>query len=627
MGLQAIEAVPEAAPKDGNPVFLVDQDAGEMITAHLGAPQAGSLQSQFASIAFCSIHRLAGPKTVVGSRGTSGVVARASTAVAACILWLAVGAVGDKARAGESGTHVQAFVAPTEKRREFAEPNGVGGESLLVAQVVETTLVEQMQSLGRDSERMDVLPGRLIPAQWSDAAQGNAAKLAQSARAGEQKQERDRAETSACALTSSLREEFDAVRSAAEAARIEQTQALDQERDRADALARELASAQAELPVARTARSKAEQGADSENKPKRELEPKRDKADTLAREVSSLRAELDAARAAGSESAQTADAEREQKQAREQELKREREGAEVLARELSSLRAELVTSRAAGVEAVRTAEAAKIEQKLAFGKERDKAETLARELASARKEAEERSARLAAAHAEVLQVTETSRAIAAEQKLALASERERAGALAQELASVSNQLEAANRQLAALTASRVLEPAVDSPLERVAQIHFKMTEGKSPSPEQTSVAAAASTTGRSAASELPRPRARSATLEAAPELEPQVPMVSEGSVSAGTAFGSPLAEQRLLARANALLRLADISGARPFLEHALERGSARAAFMLAETYDARVLQSWRARGIPGNPAKARELYERAQAGGIEDARERIEALK
>ena len=59
----------------------------------------------------------------------------------------------------------------------------------------------------------------------------------------------------------------------------------------------------------------------------------------------------------------------------------------------------------------------------------------------------------------------------------------------------------------------------------------------------------------------------------------------------------------------------------------LERGSARAAFMLAETYDARVLQSWRARGIAGDPTKARELYERAQAGGIEDAKERIKALK
>jgi hypothetical protein len=673
MGLQVIEAVPEAAPKDGNPVFPVDQGTGEMITAHWGARQGVSLQRQFASIAFCSIHRLAGSKTVEGSRGTSRFVARVSATVAACILWLVIGAVGDKGRAGESGTHAQAFVTPTEKGRQFTEPNAMRGGSSLVAQVVETMVVEQSQSLGRGRDGTDLIAGRLFPTQWSDAAQGKAAQPAQTARAGEQKQERDRAETSACAIAPSLGGELDAARSAAEAAGIEQRQALDQERDRADALARELdtaridnylesvqaaeaetkqrqalaqerdradalarelSSAKAELDVARTARSKAEQAADSEDKQKRALEPKRDKSDSLARELGSLRAELDAARAAGSEAAQAADAERKRKQAREeelkQELKKEREGAEALARELSSLRVELGTSRAAGVEAGRTAEAAKIEQKLAFGKEHDKAETLARELASARKEAEERSARLAAAHAEVLQVTETSRATAAEQKLAFASERERAGALAQELASVRNQLEGANRQLASLTASRALissEPAVDSPLERVAQIHFKMTEGKSRSPQQTFVAAVASTIGRSSASESPRPPVRSTTLEAAPESNPQVPMASEGSASASTAFGSPLAEQRLLARANALLRQADISSARPFLEHALERGSARAAFMLAETYDARVLQSWRARGISGNPAKARELYERAQAGGIEDAKERIEALK
>jgi hypothetical protein len=34
-----------------------------------------------------------------------------------------------------------------------------------------------------------------------------------------------------------------------------------------------------------------------------------------------------------------------------------------------------------------------------------------------------------------------------------------------------------------------------------------------------------------------------------------------------------------------------------------------------------------ARGISSDPMKARDLYEWAQAGGIEDARERIEALK
>jgi hypothetical protein len=280
---------------------------------------------------------------------------------------------------------------------------------------------------------------------------------------------------------------------------------------------------------------------------------------------------------------------------------------------------------------VRTAEAAEVEQKLAFGKERDKSETLARELASARKEAEERSARLAAVHAEVLQVTETNRAITAEQKPALAIERDRADALKRELTSVRNELEAGNRKIAALnalSAPQSRESAVDSSQERMAESSSRTTEGKGRSPEQISAEAAASTSGQSSASELPRPEAQSTAREAASDSGPKVAAAIERSTPASAASSrSTVDEQRLLARANALLRQVDISGARLLLEYALERGSARAAFMLAETYDARVLRSWRANGISGDRTKARELYERAQAGGIEDAKERIETLK
>jgi hypothetical protein len=447
-------------------------------------------------------------------------------------------------------------------------------------------------------------------------------------------QERGRADNLARELAA-LRAELDTARipasetAKATAAEIEQKQALERERARAENLARELATLRAELDTARIPASETAKATAAEIEQKQALERERARADALARDLTSLRAELDTARIAASDAAKATAAEIEQKQALEPKLKQQGDRAEALARELTSVRAELDAARAATPEAAQIVEAAKIEQKRALEKERDKTETLARELASAQKQADERSKRLAAAHAEVLQVTETNRAIAAEQKLALARERERADALAQELASVRKQLEAANRQFAALTASRALtsrEPAVDSPLERVAQFYLKITEGKSRWPEQTSVQAAASNSERSSASELP-PEAQSTARESAPELDPQAPVVAEGSASASAAPRSLVDEQRLLARANALLRQADISGARPLLEHAVDRGSARAAFMLAETYDARVLQSWRARGIPGDLTKARELYERAQAGGIEDAKERIKMLK
>src|SRR6266849_7783466 len=621
MGLQAIEA----GPKYGSPFFLVNQDTGDKTAAPWAVRHGVSFQRVGASIALSPAHSLPESKTVEGSRGKSRVVARASVAVTVCVLWLFIGAVGDNALCGES--------VATENG--IAQANA-GRDESLVLQVVETTVVEQKQILERGREKVDMLAGRRPPTQPLDAPPGNAAQAPQSApaweptQALEHEQEWDRADALARALTASLRRELDAVRSAAEAERIKQKQSLDQERDRADTLARELTSLQAEFDKARIVGLEAVQATEAEIKQRQALERERDRADALARELTSLRAELDAARVAGAEVAQAAEAEIKQKQALEQERKQERDKADALARELTSLRAEPDTARAAGLETAQTTEAAKIEQELAFGKERDKTETVARELAAARKEAAARSALLAAAHAEVLQVTETNRALAAEQKLALASERDRVDALARELTSVRNELEAGNRQIAALNALRALhsrEPALDRSQERMAESSSRASEGKGRSPEQISGKAVASTSGRSSVSELPRPAAPSAAREAASDLVPKVAAGTERSTSASAAPRSLVDEQRLLARATAFLGQADISGARLLLQHALERGSARAAFMMAETYDAHVLQSWRASGISGDRTKARELYERAQAGGIEDAKERIEALK
>ena len=804
MGLQAIEA----RPKYGSPVFLVDQDTGDMTTAHRAVRYGVSFQRVGASVALSPAHRLPESKTVASSRGKSRVVARASVAVAACVLWLFIGAAGDNALCGESDTRAQVFVAA---EKGIAQANARRDESLLISQFVETTVVEQKQSLKHGPEKVDILVGRPLT-QPLDAPQGKAVVAPQSAPAAawERKQALEHEqEWFARALNSSLRGEPDEVRSAPESERIRQKQSLDQERGRADALARELTSLRSELDAGRIAGQEAVQAIEAEIKQKQALDQERDRADALARELTSLRAELDTARVAGLEAAQAGEAEIKQKQALEQErgradtlarelaslraeldtaraagaeavraaeaamieqeqalgkergktemlareltslradfdtgraagleatrtaeaakieqeqaLGKERDKTETLARELISLRAELDTARAAGLEATRTAEAAKIEQEqalgkerdktetlareltslraeleasriagpevaqaaaaeieqkqalkqerdraealareltslrtkldtaraagpqtvqttaaakieqeLAFGKERDQTERLARELASARKEAEARSALLAAAHAEVLEATETNRALAAEQKLALASERDRADALARELTSVRNELEAGSRKIAALNALRALhsrESAADHSQERMAESSSRAIEGNGLSPGQISGKAAASTSGPSSVSELPRPEAASVTREAASDLVPKVTMATERSTAPSAVSPSLVDEQRLLARATALLRQADISGARRLLQHALERGSARAAFMLAETYDARVLQSWRANGISGDRTKARELYERAQAGGIEDAKERIEALK
>src|ERR1700736_3589875 len=604
MGLHAIEA----APKDGNPVFPVDQDTGDTTIVHWAVRQGVALQREGVPIAVSSTHWRPGSKSVEGSRKSGSFVARASVAAGACILWLFVGAVEDKALCSESNAHANAFVAPTEKAKKTAQPRAMRDESSLVSPIIETTVVEQTQSFERGRENIDILADRLISIQRSDAAHGKAAQAVQSAPAWERKQplqfgqEWGKAEVLGCALTSSLRAELDAVRSAAEAARIEQKQALDQERDRTNALARELSSLWAELDAARfvgleavraaeaeqaleqergradalareltslqaelgTVRAAGSQAVEAESKQKQTLEQERGRADGLARELVALQTELGAVRAAGPEAAQAAEAESKQRHALEQErdalareltslrgelaaaqaagsqaaeteskqkqtldqaLGQERDKRDALARELTSLKAELDTMRAAHLEIALTAEAAKIEQQKALKEEREKVESLSHDLLSAQKEAAERSARLAAAHAEELRVTETNSAIAAEHKLALANERDRADALARELTSVKNELEAGNREIAALRALRAPPSrgsVADSSQERIAESSSRTIDGKGRPPEQISGKAVASTSGRSSASELPRPEAPSTAREAASDLNPKI---------------------------------------------------------------------------------------------------------
>src|SRR5258708_3719320 len=389
MGLQAIEA----APKDGSSVFLVDQDIGDMTTAHWVVRQGVSFQREGTTIAFSPTHWLPGSKTVEDSCRIISVVGGGFVAVGVCVLSFFVGAVGNKGLCGEANTRAQAFVAPTEKERKIVQPNAMRDESSPVSRVVETTLVEQKQILERGREKIDILADRLTPIQRLDAPQGKAAQAPQSAPAWERKQaleheqEWDRAEVLAPALTSSLRGELDALRSAAEAARIKQRQVLGQERDRADALARELTSLRAELDTARIAGSQAVQApaaaVEQQQALKQELKQERDKAEAVARELTSLRADLDAARVAGPEAAKAAAAAVEQQQALKQELKLERDKAEAVSGELTSLRADLDAARIAGPQAAKAAAAA-VEQQRALKQElkqeRDKAEAVSREL-------------------------------------------------------------------------------------------------------------------------------------------------------------------------------------------------------------------------------------------------------
>jgi hypothetical protein len=86
-------------------------------------------------------------------------------------------------------------------------------------------------------------------------------------------------------------------------------------------------------------------------------------------------------------------------------------------------------------------------------------------------------------------------------------------------------------------------------------------------------------------------------------------------------------EAKLVARAESLIKQFDFASARLLLAYALEKGSARAAFMMAETYDWQILRSLQAYEVRGDAQRAREFYQLAAEAGVEKARERVEALQ
>jgi hypothetical protein len=76
----------------------------------------------------------------------------------------------------------------------------------------------------------------------------------------------------------------------------------------------------------------------------------------------------------------------------------------------------------------------------------------------------------------------------------------------------------------------------------------------------------------------------------------------------------------LLERAERLLQQGDVSGARLMLDRAAGAGSGRAMYLLAQTFDPRLLRAWNVRGMKGDPGMARDLYARAERAGYSAAR-------
>ena len=76
----------------------------------------------------------------------------------------------------------------------------------------------------------------------------------------------------------------------------------------------------------------------------------------------------------------------------------------------------------------------------------------------------------------------------------------------------------------------------------------------------------------------------------------------------------------LVERAERLIRLGDISGARLVLERASDRGDPRAIFLLAQTCDPRMLRAWKVQGLKPDPDRARALYAKAAQEGVRETK-------
>ncbi|MGE3528339.1 MAG: hypothetical protein AB7G54_02800 [Methyloceanibacter sp.] len=104
------------------------------------------------------------------------------------------------------------------------------------------------------------------------------------------------------------------------------------------------------------------------------------------------------------------------------------------------------------------------------------------------------------------------------------------------------------------------------------------------------------------------------------------PVAASPSNAAAEEPAVPAEPAVLRERAMQLLGEGDIAAARMLLLHLAERGDGEAAYDLARTFDGEMLAELGAKGVGGDPARARGWYERASQDGNVKAAERLKVL-
>jgi hypothetical protein len=352
-----------------------------------------------------------------------------------------------------------------------------------------------------------------------------------------------------------------------------------------------------------------------------------------------------------------------QPEAQQQPLEKEQRRAEALANELVRAQQVIATqvelagkARDQAAQQKQAAEKAMASLQQSLKTEHDRAEALTGELAKARRDLETQLALLSNADDETMQAKKAAESATAELRLSLQKERDRAEALTSELATARTTIYAYEAQARKTSdQAAVLKQAAESaelelrkPLQQERERAARLEQDLAAARRDVEVALSSKTNAESATAELrrsllERDRAQAEVREPTQsKIEEQIAIKRASSSQipkvtqpAAVATAEPSAAEaqgnmeaaRLLARASALLSQGNIGSARIVLERAVETGSARASFMLAETYDPLVLFKWRTYGTHGDVMKARELYAKALAGGIQEAKDRSVALR
>ncbi|WFU22182.1 hypothetical protein QA649_29395 [Bradyrhizobium sp. CB1717] len=347
------------------------------------------------------------------------------------------------------------------------------------------------------------------------------------------------------------------------------------------------------------------------------LKQERDRIGQLEQALAGARRDIDAQTAlaanASEEVAKLTQAAKAGAAEQRRSMQKERERADALAEDLSIARSKIYAYEAQAAKA--SEEAAQLKQTAASDtasleqaqkRERERAEQLARDFAKASRELDAQTERASKASEDVARIKQTGERESAELRSLLQRQRERAEQLERDLALARRDSGA----LAAKTLSAAPPPA---------------TTGKAAREEPPS-APTRPIQNRPTQDGLVHDKPiQQKSIGDRPVQDKAIPARSKGD--ADVQPNNSAQAEKLVARASALLEQGDIGSARIVLERAAEMGSAKASFALAETYDPLILPNFGTYGTQGDSTKARDLYARAEAGGIKEAKARYEALR